>query len=71
MAIRRLSIKDDETSEVQLQCARQGTISDSSGTQGMEKICGRVSTRGPNLNRPQKFSPLHDNEGTKRTTNSM
>ena len=65
MAIRRLSIKDDETSEVQLQCARQGTISDSSGTQGMEKICGRESIQGPNLYRLQELSPLYDNEGTK------
>src|SRR5205807_265897 len=71
MATRRLSIKDDETSGVQLRCARQRTIGDSSSTQGVEKICGRKSTQDTNLDRPQKLSPLHDNEGTKRTTNSM
>src|SRR5207253_9491907 len=71
MATRRLSIKDDETSGVQLRCARQGTIGDSSSTQGVEEICGRKSTQDTNLDRPQKLSPLYDNEGATRTTNSM
>src|SRR5207302_6506856 len=66
-----LSVQNNETSGMQLRCTRQRTIGDSSSTQRMEEICGRKSTQDTNLDQPQELSPLHDNEGAKRTTNSM
>jgi len=66
-----LSFEDNDASRRQLWRARQRTISNRSGTQGMETLPQRKLTIFQSPNRPQEPNKVHNDQGLNRPTNQM
>ena len=56
---------------MQLRCSRQGTISDNTHTQRLEKICKGKPTTGKNRDEPQKSGTIYDKQKAKQETSMM
>src|SRR4030088_901090 len=66
-----LSIKNNDTSRMQLRYSRQRTISHSSSIGRMEKLCHRKRSPSLDSDGSQKSYTIHNDQGVEWMTNQM